>query len=420
MKSIVCTLLVAIFFLFTPTLYSQIDILGKVKEKAEEKANEEIDEELDEVFDGTADPDDKTDQEEGNNEEEKEKQSDPDDGESDAGGSENSKEEENNSQATPVIKAYANYDFVAGEKILFEDNFQNDMDGEFPAHWDLISGQAIVNKQAGKTVFMITDGNYVRVKPLVKTNSYLGDEYTIEFDYFPPKDAFPIRIGFTTTDDNDQVGELVFHDYKCAYYGGQKSLSGEYPEELQSGPFENKWHHVAIAVKNKQMKVYIDQFRVLVVPNTNIAPAALQFMSNGDLELPVIFTNVKIAEGGKMNMLDHIMTDGKIITHGILFDVNQSVIKPESMGVINQIYQVMAENPDLKFSVNGHTDSDGSEEANLKLSQARAEAVMAQLISMGIDAGRLSSKGMGESAPIDTNETPEGKANNRRVEFVKM
>ena len=90
------------------------------------------------------------------------------------------------------------------------------------------------------------------------------------------------------------------------------------------------------------------------------------------------------------------------------------------MGPINKIYQLMVKNPDLKFSVEGHTDSDGDAASNLKLSKARGKTVMDKLISMGISPDRLKYNGFGESKPIDNNSTPEGKANNRRVEFVKF
>ena len=90
------------------------------------------------------------------------------------------------------------------------------------------------------------------------------------------------------------------------------------------------------------------------------------------------------------------------------------------MGVINNIASLMQDHPELKFSVEGHTDSDGDEASNQILSEARANTVMNTLVTLGISADRLIAKGWGESTPMDTNDTPEGKANNRRVEFVKV
>jgi outer membrane protein OmpA-like peptidoglycan-associated protein len=114
------------------------------------------------------------------------------------------------------------------------------------------------------------------------------------------------------------------------------------------------------------------------------------------------------------------VTDGKFITHGILFDVNKSSIKPESMGALNEIVKIMKDHSDLNFEIDGHTDSDGNADANMKLSQQRADAVKAKLIEMGIAESRLTTKGFGATKPIDKNDSAEGKANNRRVEFVKI
>ncbi len=120
-----------------------------------------------------------------------------------------------------------------------------------------------------------------------------------------------------------------------------------------------------------------------------------------------------------MNMIGRKFTEAKIVTHGINFDVDQATIRPESMGVLNQIKAVMAGDPSLKFEIDGHTDNSGDSAHNQALSQERAEAVKAQLVSMGIDASRLTTKGFGDSKPMASNDTPDGKANNRRVEFVR-
>jgi OOP family OmpA-OmpF porin len=112
--------------------------------------------------------------------------------------------------------------------------------------------------------------------------------------------------------------------------------------------------------------------------------------------------------------------DTKIVTHGINFDRDQANLKPESMGTLNMIVLVMKDNPGLKFEVDGHTDNSGDAAHNFTLSQQRAAAVKDQLVKMGIDASMLTTKGFGDTKSISDNNTPAGRANNRRVEFVKI
>jgi outer membrane protein OmpA-like peptidoglycan-associated protein len=173
-------------------------------------------------------------------------------------------------------------------------------------------------------------------------------------------------------------------------------------------------------MKGNQLKIYEDQYRILNVPVFKGNTYAVNFVGIGDKDKPIMLRNVRIAQGGNFNDTKRIVSESRIITHGILFDVDKAVIKPESMGAINQIFRVLKQNPDIKYEIDGHTDNTGNSKHNLELSQQRADAVKTQLVSMGIDSSRLTTKGYGDTEPISDNSTPEGKANNRRVEFIKM
>jgi outer membrane protein OmpA-like peptidoglycan-associated protein len=324
------------------------------------------------------------------------------------------------SSPSASIKSYQNYDFVPGDKIIFEDNFNDEKDGEFPSQWDLEKGQAVINSLKGSKSFYLTDGNYCVVRPLVKNKSYLTNPFTVEYDLYNPENgAYGLMVFLRDAEGND-VGTYQVTPSEVNFEAEGKNLNASLPMEIKEENFMNKWHHVAMAYNNKQIKIYVDQFRVLVVPNSNITPAILGVEGIGDQNNPIIFKNFRVASGGGMNMLGKKFTDAKIVTHGINFDVDKATIKPESMGTLNMIVQVMKDNPDLKFDVEGHTDNTGSAPHNQTLSQQRSEAVKAQLISMGIDPGRLSAKGFGDTKPISDNASPDGRANNRRVEFVKI
>ena len=123
--------------------------------------------------------------------------------------------------------------------------------------------------------------------------------------------------------------------------------------------------------------------------------------------------------GGGSDAYHKIMTSGKLVTHGIHFASGKADILPEFMGTINEVYHILDRHPELKLEIGGYTDNDGTPDANTKLSRERAGAVEGQLVTMGIDTTRLAAKGLGETSPVASNDTPEGKASNRRVEFLR-
>lgn len=390
---------------YTNSASAQFD---KLRQKIKDKINDRVDQKEDKAIDKTLDSVEGV-PKKGTN------------------GSTNNSSTDNNTitsttSATPTIKSYQNYDFVPGDTVLFEDHFVDDQDAEFPSHWELEKGQGQLNKITGEEALFLTEGNYVTVRPRMKKDKYLSDPFTIEFDYFNKDNAYGLLtfLYHIDKDCNCEGRASVQVGPNEVGYDGTVSFSKTYPEGNGGDNFINKWHHVAIAVKNHQLKVYVDQNRVLVVPDTKDEFYSIGFGGIGSEEQPLIFKNVRVASGGNMNMIGKKFTEAKIVTHGINFDIDKATIKPESMGTLNMIVQVMKDNPDIKFEVDGHTDNTGTSAHNLTLSQQRADAVRTQLISMGIDASRLTAKGFGDTKPTSDNNTLEGKANNRRVEFVKM
>jgi len=189
----------------------------------------------------------------------------------------------------------------------------------------------------------------------------------------------------------------------------------------------NKIVHYAVQVQKSRLRVWINAQKIFDIPraiNTDSRLNAIFFKMNSsnykDDEIGLFLSNIKVATG-LPDTRHKLIEEGKFSTTGILFDVNAATIKPESNGVLKEIADVLKNSSGIKVKIIGHTDSDDSDAANLELSKKRAEAVKNALINdFGIDASALDTDGKGESQPVADNKTREGKAQNRRVEFVKM
>jgi OmpA-OmpF porin, OOP family len=328
-------------------------------------------------------------------------------------------------------KAWSKYNFVPGDEIIFEDDLSREENGEFPSRWDLVKGSAENASVDGKPVILF-EKNAI-LTPLMKESKYLPDVFTIEFDaYFNDNytswQQYNLRF-YPGHSGSAKINDDILHPLQIRANGAyilvikgperERKIFDNYGNARDTGL--PRWKHIAISYNQRALKVFIDEDRILNIPNIELYPEMLSieaFTHKDDTEIRAI-KNVRIAKGGK-DLYKRIMEDGKFITRGILFDVNKAVLRPESMGVINEIAALMKEHADLKFSIEGHTDSDGDDSHNLKLSEQRAIAVKEALAGLGIDNSRMQAKGLGEAVPVSDNTSPEGKANNRRVEFVKI
>lgn len=135
--------------------------------------------------------------------------------------------------------------------------------------------------------------------------------------------------------------------------------------------------------------------------------------------LNILEMNAMKQEVDATEMFEEINKSGFVALY-INFETGKSAIKTESQPIIDQIYEMLKQNPDLKISIEGHTDNVGTTQSNQTLSDARAKSVMNALVSKGIIASRLKSKGWGMTKPVADNSTEEGKAKNRRVEIIKQ
>ena len=361
--------------------------------------------------------------------------------------------------ATPVataspekesIKAYSKFDFVPGERILYAEDFSQDAIGELPLTWNS-SGKgevmSIENKQ-GKWLRAFQNNTY-----LTGNKTKFGENYTIEFDlmfYFEPKIKGYVLPGWSfglfSSGSNDAAGNTYlkerseinsteirfgFGSYALAVVESkEKRASSFQSDKMNLGevlPTFNKVIHYSIQVQKSRLRLWIDERKVFDIPraiNTNDTMNQVFFKMEGsnykEDEIGLFISNIKIATGIP-DTRHKLIEEGKFSTTGILFDVNAATIKPESNGVLKQVADVLKANAGVKIRITGHTDSDGADAANLELSKKRAEAVKNALVSdYGIDASSLQTDGKGETKPVADNKTREGKAQNRRVEFIKL
>lgn len=312
--------------------------------------------------------------------------------------------------------SYSKYDFVPGAEVIFEDDLKNEQKGEFPSRWDLIEGSAEIAQIDGENVIAFV--GYTYITPLFKEKTFLlPDEFTLEFDLFLDGNEGESAVEFLNANGDVIANSLFWKDNQRFLFNW--NLTSE--ERSAEDTFDNfpGWHHYALSFNKRAFKVYMDAKRVANIPNVTERPVKLRLFARGEEDKSSFhIKNIRLAKGA-VPLYDKLMTNGRIITYGITFDTGKSTIKPHSMGVINEIFAMMQKYPELKFSVEGHTDNTGNASLNQTLSESRAKAVCEKLVEMGISSDRLSSKGYGMSNPIDSNQTSEGRAKNRRVEFVK-
>ncbi len=323
-------------------------------------------------------------------------------------------------------EVYGNrFDFVPGDKVLVYDDFSDTDVGEYPAKWTVkaIPGH---NPGGGNSVEVVE----IRGRRFLKSRYQEGhQESSMQFLRYPVKGDLPHN--FTIEFDMDVAGSAtVFFSDPRGWGGQQVEISqvhepGHCKSDNATGRFAPTAgvYHVAIAVSGTQLKLYVGGERVLADPDGVVRPIArlgIEFpeppAEMADHEMIGVF---RLAEGGKPAK-QMLAGEGRIVTHGILFDTGSDVIKPESGPTLRSILALLQEDPGLRFSIEGHTDDQGGAKVNGPLSDRRASAVKAWLVKQGVSGQRLQAKGVGATKPIDTNETAEGRANNRRVEFVKV
>ena len=333
--------------------------------------------------------------------------------------------------------AWANFDFVPGEKILFADDFSKDRVGNFPQRLELLNGNAEIVTWNGKPWLRVTSAMQFRIK----LPQILPERFTIEFDLLVPWNGMAFTTEHVKTESDQQVGSETLGEKAFVYLSGTESgvsrgqegagksmvdprqlISELFPEESKG---VSKPVKVRVQIDGRYAKVYLDEARVANIPNADFARTnelTVLFAGPGTEpgEMMPLIGNISINAGGQP-LYDALTAKGRVATQGILFDVGSDRIRPESGPTLKTIGEMLQQHADLKLMIEGHTDNVGAAAANKSLSEKRAAAVKAYLVSnFGVAATRLSSTGLGDTMPAAPNTTIEGRQQNRRVELVKQ
>ena len=311
-----------------------------------------------------------------------------------------------------VVKA----EFMPGEKTLFFDDFTDMAPGDAPAHLK-VRGAAPELKEGGGIRQLTATANcslFPNLKALPQNFTY---EAEVQFEnvrnartalalYSKGKEAF---IWWTNASANEA---MVF------------AMIKSHTEELARKRVPMTWSKpvkLALWVQNGRVRIYVNGEKHIDVNQVELPPIDnVEIISSiGGTGQGVGYRSIRIAESVP-DFSQVIASSGRYVSHGILFDTGSDRLKPESAPVIQSIAKGLESNPELKLHIEGHTDSIGDDAKNLDLSKRRAEAVKNVLVAQfNVDAARLTTNGLGETKPIDSNDTPQGRSQNRRVEFVK-
>lgn len=438
---VLLVIIIAMSFGFFYGVRAQEKVDEKVKEKVKEKVNQRVEEKVDEgiekglnaVEEGIGNLFKKKDAKQGDAKDKKKpaKEKNAEEADAEAGGAAGQEA----TGASQSLQSFSKFDFVPGESVVFFDDFSQDNVGDFPALWNTSSKGEVVtlSSNPGKW-FKLGLGGVIAPEFKGKLPENFTLEYDVVFEVIQSNWAGTVKMDFFKGADNvvessENIGGFGFK-ISCGTSEINYNSWGDAPTEgrVDNTFFEKngpKKARVSVWVQKTRFRMYLNETKVLDLPKIIPANTTLRGMRFDEMGVEaesngIYISNFRIAVGAP-DMRSKLITEGKLVTRGITFNSGSDKIKPESYGVLKEIATVLKENPTVKVRIVGHTDSDGDDKLNLDLSKRRSAAVKVSLNKdFGIDASRMETDGKGASQPAEPNTTPKGKANNRRVEFIKL
>ena len=310
----------------------------------------------------------------------------------------------------PGEGAWSNYDFTPGKTVWVATDFSGEPVGRFPAsQLEFVGGNVQIVELEGKKVLEVAARSVFRV-PLPET---LPEGFTFELRVQSGAPNMATQVFFSPPQKAVRQYEgqyLRLNRYPGIYARGEKVSSMD-----TSRGMADEWHDVRFQADGETAMLYVGTDRAAMIPNAVIPRAgAIELQVNGNKRLPSYVEGIVVAVGVD-DLYDTLIETGAFTTRGILFDVDSDSLRPESTPVLEELQDTLTAHPELKLLIEGHTDSTGDDAHNLELSERRARAVVAWLAGNGVEGGRLYARGLGETEPVADNDTPAGRAENRRV-----
>jgi OmpA-OmpF porin, OOP family len=313
--------------------------------------------------------------------------------------------------------AWANYDFVPGDRLLFADDFSSDRVGNFPRRLEFVAGSLETVQWQGQQMLRSTAESAFTVS----LPEVLPERFTIEFDVHTGSFLWDVYV--LTEPQRSTYDVAMARGVSIIKLGRRSGLTGrDVPEAIADTPeLQAGLVPIRIMADGNYMKVFLNERRIANVPNATIRRGdKVQIWIRGSEENPSFVSNIRIAAGGP-SLYDALTADGRVATQGILFDTGSDRLRPESTPTLKEIGDMLRAHPQLRLRIEGHTDNVGSAPSNQRLSEERAAAVRRFLQdNYGVAGDRLESVGKGQSEPAAANDTHEGRQQNRRVVLVRL
>ena len=322
-----------------------------------------------------------------------------------------------------AAKIWENYDFVPGSKVLFYTDFSEDTVGNFARGLKYISGTAEIVERDGVKMLRSTGHSMFHIP----VGRKLPERFTLEIDVLssvqPLADYDIVAVeGGAELDRGEQSAEINWAPQVTTIIGGGKDGSQPLPDE-SAAQARGGITHLRILMDGAYFKMYANERRLYNIPELPFRrDAVIRVVVRGGEEADqgTFLTGIRLAESETDVLYDALSVKGRWVTQGILFATGKSDLRPESRPVLKEIASALKQHATLQILIEGHTDNVGTAASNLALSDARAAAVKAELVAeFGIEATRLTTKGLGDTKPAAPNTTAAGRAQNRRVEIVK-